>query len=62
MTNTWSDLANHAPDWYRTFGESMPMGFQATPDQIGIIRKCIRRKSQKPLDDYVESLPEDVLL
>ncbi len=61
MTNTWSDLEKLAPDWYRTFGESMPMGFEVTPDQIDIIRDCIRQKSQKPLDDYVESLPKDVL-
>ena len=57
MTNTWSDLASHAPDWYRTFGESMPVGFEVTPDQIGIIRQ----KSQKSLDDHLESLPKDAL-
>ena len=59
MIYTWEDLENLAPEWRRIFGEDMAMGFEVTPYQVPIIRECIRTKSQKPLDDYVMSLPKD---
>ncbi len=60
MTYTWQDLEDLAPEWYRLFGEEMPKGFEVTPEQVPIIRECIRTKSQKPLDDYARSIPSDI--
>ncbi len=56
---TWDDLGELAPQWRETFGESMPYGFEVTPSIYEIMVECIRTKSQKPLDDYVMSLPKD---
>ena len=39
----------------------MPYGFCVTPSIYDIMTECIRTKSQKPLDDYIESLPPDML-
>ena len=59
VSYTWDDLAALAPEWFQVFGEPMPMGFEVTPHQVPIIRECIRIRSQKPLGDYVLSLPKD---
>ena len=53
------DLVALRQDWERVFGSSMPMGFEITPDQVPVIKKCIETESQKPLRDYIDSLPED---
>ena len=57
MTYTWSDIEDLDPQWRELFGESVPMGFCITPAQVPILRECIRTRSQKPIDDYVRSLP-----
>ena len=48
--------------WYETFGDSMPQGFGVGPEQIPILKECIRLKSTKPIDDYLEDgLPEGAI-
>lgn len=61
MTYTWDDLADLCGPWREVFGEDMPFGFEVNPCIYEIIAECIRTKSQKPLDDYIESLPPDIL-
>ena len=34
----------------------MPFGFEVTPDQVPVMRECLRARSRKPLEDYVASL------
>ena len=53
------ELLSLREPWEEVFGEPMPMGFEITGDQVHIIRQCIDQKSQKPLEDYVNSLPAD---
>ena len=56
---TWRDMTPLEGKWYETFGEPMPQGFGVGPEQIPLIKECIRLKSMKPLDDYLrDSLPE----
>ncbi len=57
----WKDLEDLRDDWFRLFGESMPMGFIITPDKFPMMKKCIETGSQKPLDDYIDSLPENTI-
>ena len=54
---TEAELDALAPDWFRVFGEAMPRGFEIGPDQVPILKECLRTKSQKPLEAFVESLP-----
>ena len=54
MMATWEDLEELRPQWEETFGEPMPMGFHVTPDRLGLMKKCLKEKSTKPLDDFVE--------
>lgn len=59
---TWMDLEALRPEWEAAFdGAPMPMGFEVTPDQVPVLRKCIARKSQEPLDAYVSGLDEDLI-
>ena len=53
------DLVALRDEWRRVFGESMGMGFEITPEQVPMMKKCIETGSQKPLDDYIDSLPEN---
>ena len=60
MPYTWSDLDALAHAWAETFGESLPMGFEVGPEQVPVMRECLRLRSQRPLEDYVRSLdPRD---
>ena len=56
-TFTFDDLEALRPQWEETFGMTMPMGFEVTPDQVPIMRECIRTKSRDPLKRYVDGLP-----
>ncbi len=55
----WKDLEDLRDDWFRLFGESMPMGFEITPEHVPMMKECIKKKSQKPLEEYIDSLPEN---
>ena len=57
----WEDLESLREDWFRVFGESMPMGFMISPEQFPMMKKCIETKSQKPLEEYIDSLPEHIV-
>ena len=48
-------------DWERTFGESMPFGFEIGPEQFPMMRECIRRRSKAPLEAYIASIPAGVV-
>ena len=58
---TWEDLDDLAPEWERIFGKEMPRGFVIGPDQVPIIRECIEKRDQEPLDRYVKALPRDLM-
>ena len=58
---TWDDLEALVPDWERVFGRALLIGFVIGPSQIPIIRECIEKRSQGPLDRYIESLPPDLM-
>ena len=56
---TWQDLEILVPDWERIFGETLPRGFVIGPDQVPMVRECIEKRSKRPLDLYIKSLPPD---
>ena len=58
---TDGDLSALAPEWERIFGKPMPRGFEVTPDQVPIIRECIEKRSTRPLNRYVSSIPSTTL-
>lgn len=39
--------------WTETFGEDMPHGLMVGYAQMPLLRKCIEKKSTKPLDDWI---------
>ena len=55
-THTWADLEALSPEWEAVFGESIPMGFEIQPEQVPMMRQCIREKSREPLRNYIESI------
>ena len=54
------DLIDLRDKWEEVFGSPMPMGFEIGPNQVPILKKCLESGDQKPLIDYVESIPEDI--
>ena len=60
---TWRDMIPLEREWYEAFGDdSMPQGFGVGPEQIPILKECIRLKSTKPIDDYLKyGLPEGAI-
>jgi len=58
---TWDDLDELRGPWRETFNEEMAYGFDVHPGIYVIVAECIRTKSQKPLDDYIASIPDDVM-
>ena len=50
------DLEALAPEWERVFGGPMPMGFEIGPEQVPIMRQCIRDGSRAPLQAYIAGL------
>ena len=57
---TLDDLAALSPRWESVFGESLPMGFEITPAQVPMLRRCLRERSHEPLEEYIESLGDDI--
>ena len=57
----WKDLEDLRDDWFRVFGESMGMGFEISPEQFPMMKKCIETKSKKLLEEYIDSLPEHIV-
>ena len=53
-TYDWDDLHALMDRWEKTFGETLLIGFEVGPGQVPIIKKCLRLKDQKPLDDYIK--------
>ena len=53
---SWIELGRLAEEWERTFGEELPIGFETTPEEIPLIRRCIKENTQKPLDDHIKRL------
>ena len=45
--------------WRETFGEEMPVGFEVTPSQIGLIRKRLKEKSRAPLDAHIDEITRE---
>ena len=58
-THDWKDLDALREPWRKTFGEGMGYGFEIGPAQVPIMKKCLRLKSQKPLNDYLKELLKD---
>ena len=56
----WKDLEALRDEWWRVFGESMGMGFEITPEQVPMMKECIEKESQKPLEEYIDSIPADI--
>ena len=55
-----ADLLALQDEWEAVFnGETMPWGFEVGPEQVPILRECIRKRSRRPLDAFVRSLPKD---
>ena len=52
-TYTWEDLEALEPQWEALFGEGLPKGFEITPSQVPLIRRCLAERSTVPLDRYV---------
>ena len=46
--------------WEATFGEPLAMGFEITPTQVPMLRRCLRERSRKPLEDYIAFLGDDI--
>ncbi len=59
-TYTMKDLIALMPVWERTFGNALPFGFVVGPAQIPIIKECIAKRSQEPLNAYIRGLGADV--
>ena len=57
----WADLESLTDEWFRVFGESMGMGFEISPEQFPMMKKCIETKSKKLLEEYIDSLPEHIV-
>ena len=55
---TWT---RSKPEWERIFGERMPRSFEVSPAQVPILRRCIEQRSKQPLNDYVLSIPDDIV-
>ena len=53
---SWEDLEALEPQWLALFGGPLPKGFEVTPSQVPLIRRCIAERSTVPLERYVESL------
>lgn len=47
--------------WVEVFGETPPFGFEVTEGQIPILLLCIEKRSEEPLDNYIDSLPDDIV-
>ena len=59
---TTDDLIDLLPEWYEAFPErEIKIGFDITPEQVPLLKKCIRTGSLKPLDDYLASIPDDLV-
>lgn len=60
MTNdTTQEILDLKEAWQATFGEPMPWGFEVGVNEIPILHQCIKLKSQRPIEDFVRSLPTD---
>ena len=44
-----------AEEWKKVFGEPLHQDPMIGPSQFPMLRECLRLKSQKPWDDYIES-------
>ena len=56
LAYTWEDLEALEDDWLALFGDPMPKGFEITPSQVPLMRRCLVERSTVPLNRYVESL------
>ena len=59
MAIDFEELDELREDWFAVFGESMPWGFEIGEEQIPLLRQCVERRSQEPLDRYVQALISD---
>ena len=55
----FEELDELREDWMAVFGKSMPWGFEIGEEQIPLLRQCVERRSQEPLDRYVQALLSD---
>ena len=51
---TFAQLLDLDRDWFRAFGEHLSLE-QVGPADIPLLKQCLEEKSQKPLDDDLES-------
>lgn len=58
-TYDWKDLDALRESWRRIFGEEMGYGFEIGPDQVPMMKECLRLKSQKPLHDYIKEISKN---
>lgn len=49
---TFMELSN---EWKKVFGEPLHEDPMIGSDQFPMLRRCLRLKSQKPWDDYIEA-------
>ena len=55
MAYSWEELDLLAEQWQRVFGAELVTGALVTPDQVPIVRRCIREESMGPLNDWIAS-------
>ena len=55
------DLGALLESWLEMFSERLSIGYVIGPAQVPIIKECLKTRSQKPLEDYIDSLPKDRL-
>lgn len=58
---TEPDLDPIKSEWERIFGEQMPWRLEIGPAQVPILRRCIEQRFVQPLNDYVRSIPDDIV-
>ena len=58
--HTWEDLEALREPWEATFGGTMPFGFEIGPEQVPMMRECIRTRSREPLKAYIASISAGV--
>ena len=47
--HTWEGLEALREPWAEVFGEPMGFGFEIGPEQVPMMRECIRTRNKAPL-------------
>lgn len=58
----WEELDRLVKEWQDTFGDTLGYGFDITPDQIPLIKQCLREHDQAPLKRHIDAQLERRIL